>query len=78
MELEDNSTKQTETKLQNLLGNLKSNMYLKEQDYKYTYPKKLRPGIFYGIARVHKLKENDTVDNLSLRPIISNVEKSNM
>ena len=29
--------------------------------------------MFYGTAKLHKLKENDTVDSLPLRPIISNV-----
>lgn len=55
---------------------LKSNKYLKEQDYKCTYSKPSRPGIFYRITRVHNSKENDTVNNLLLRLIISNVEKA--
>ena len=33
----------------------------------------IRPGSFYGTAKLRKLKENDTVENLLLRPIISNV-----
>ena len=43
------------------------------EDYKRIYPKSSRPGLFYGTAKLHKLKENDTVENLPLRPMVSNV-----
>ena len=71
-ELENDPTKRTETKLQNRLRSLKNHYYLSE-DYKRTYPKSSRPGLFYGTAKLHKLKENDTVENLPVRPIVSNV-----
>ena len=29
--------------------------------------------MFYGTAKVHKISENDTVDELSVRPIVSNM-----
>ena len=64
-ELENDPTKRTETKLQNRLRSLKNHYYLSE-DYKRTYPKSSRPGLFYGTAKLHKLKENDTVENLPL------------
>ena len=51
----------------------KNSKYLSEEDYKWIYPKSSRPGLFYGTAKVHKFKENDTVENLPSRPIISNV-----
>ena len=70
-ELENDPTKRTEPKLQNILRSLKNNQYLSE-DYKRIYPKSSRPGLFYGTAKLHKLKENDTVESLPLRPIISN------
>ena len=72
-ELENHPTKRTETKLQNLLRSFKNNKYLSKEVYKHIYPKSLRPGLFYGTAKLHKLKESDTVENLPLRPIISNV-----
>ena len=43
------------------------------EDYKRIYPKSSRPGLFYGTVKLHKLKENGTVENLPLRPIVSNV-----
>ena len=72
-ELKNDPTKRAETKLQNILRSLKNNEYLSEEDYKRIYPKSSRPGLFYGTAKLHRLKENDTVENLPLRPIISNV-----
>ena len=36
------------------------------------YPTLSKPGSFYGTAKVHKLKEGEGVDKLTLRPIISN------
>ena len=71
-ELEKDPTKRIETKLQNILRSLKNNKYLSEEDYEQIYPKSSRPGLLYETAKLHKLKENDTVENLPLRPIISN------
>ena len=71
--LENDPTKRTETKLQNKLRSLRNNEHLSEEDYKRIYSKLSRPGLFYGTAKLHKLKENDIVENLPLRPIISNV-----
>ena len=61
----------SEQKLQNLLSRLKINKRLEQEDYKHIYPKWSRPVLFYGTAKVHKLKENNTVEHLPLRPIIS-------
>ena len=72
-ETENDPTKRTETKLQNILRSVRTNEYLSEEDYKRIYPKSSRPGLFYGTAKLHKLKENDTIEDLPLRPIISNV-----
>lgn len=71
--LENDPAKRTERKLQNTLRSLKNNKYLSKEDYKWIYPKSSRPGLFYGTAKLHKLKENDNVENLPLRPIVSNV-----
>ena len=37
------------------------------------YQKLFWAGLLYGTAKVYKLKESGTFDNLSLRPIISNL-----
>ena len=71
--LKNDPAKRTERKLQNTLKSLKNNKYLSKEDYKRIYPKSSRPGLFYGTAKLHKLKENDNVENLPLRPIVSNV-----
>ena len=72
-ELENDHTKRTETELQNILRSLKNNTYLSEEDYKRIYPKSSGPGLFYRTAKLHRSKENDTIKNLPLRPVISNV-----
>ena len=46
---------------------------MSEEDYKRIYPESFRPGLFYETAKLHELKENDTVENLPLRSITSNV-----
>ena len=71
--LKNDPAKRTERKLQNTLKSLKNNKSLSKEDYKRIYPKSSRPGLFYGTAKLHKLKENDNVENLPLRPIVSNV-----
>ena len=72
-ELESDYTKRTETNLQNRLRSLKNNKYLSEKDYKRTYPKSSRLGLYHGTAQPLRLKENDTVENLPLRPMVSTV-----
>ena len=44
-----------------------------EKLYKRSYPTSSKPGSFYGTAKVHKLKEREEVDKLTLRPTISNI-----
>ena len=46
---------------------------MSEKDYKRTYPKSSRLGLYHGTAQPHRLKENDTVENLPLRPMVSSV-----
>ena len=42
--------------------------------YQKLYPSSSRPGLFFGLAKVHKLNENNRgVENLPLRPVISNI-----
>ena len=42
-------------------------------EYKQLYPSGSSPGKFYGTAKIHKLSNNDSVDKLPIRPIISNI-----
>ena len=42
-----------------------------QREYLRLYPSGSCPSKFYGIAKVHKISENDTVDELSIRPIVS-------
>ena len=46
---------------------LPSNIYLK------IYPTGSAPGEFYGTAKIHKLSPNDTINELPLKPIVSNI-----
>ena len=45
---------------------------LSQQENLRLYPSGSCPGKFYGTAKVHKISENDTVDELPILPIISN------
>ena len=42
--------------------------------YSKLYPSGSYPGKFYGTAKMHKLLPNN-IDDLSIRPIISNIGK---
>ena len=54
-----------------VLGKIK--LVVDEKLYKRLYPMSSKPRSFYGTAKVHKLKERERVDTLTLRPIISNI-----
>ena len=41
--------------------------------YSKIYPAGSAPGKFYGTAKIHKLLPNDTINELPLRPIVSNI-----
>ena len=45
-----------------------------EKDYKKLYPSSSRPGLYFGLAKVHKLKDDTrNLVDLPLRPVISNI-----
>ena len=44
-----------------------------EQEYKRLCPAGSAPARFYGTAKINKLKNDSTVDDLPIRPIISNI-----
>ena len=71
--LKDDPTKKTEGIVQRTLLAMKKQEKFTDEEYKKIYPSGSNPGSFYGTAKVHKLEADDSVDNLTLRPIISNV-----
>ena len=64
-------TAATERKIKNVLRKIKSKF--SEQEYKRLYPTGSAPTRFYDTAQRHKLKNDSTVDDLQIRPIISNI-----
>ena len=47
-----------------------------ENEYKKLYPTGVRPGLFYGTPKVHKLQQQQQqqrLEELTMRPIISNI-----
>ena len=71
-QLTNDPTATFQTKVQSKLRQMKTKF--NEQDYTRLYPSGSQPGLFFGLAKVHKLKEGqNTVDHLPLRPVISNI-----
>ena len=66
-------TKSAEEAVQRIL--LKNKTAIGEEMYTKIYPSGSNPGTFYGTAKVHKVKpeEQDKIEKLPLRPIISNI-----
>ena len=64
-------TKTVESKVQRSLRKLKSK--LSSYEYKKLYPTGSCPGKFYGTAKLHKLPVNGKIDDLPIRPIVSNI-----
>ena len=71
VQLEEDPTRSFQDKVQRTLLSMKSKF--EEKLYEKLYPSSSRPGLYFGLAKVHKLKEGDGVDNLPLRPVISNI-----
>ena len=71
-QLKTDPTASFQTRVQTKLRKMKKKF--NNQDYKRLYPSGSQPGLFFGLAKVHKLKDGqDTVDHLPLRPVISNI-----
>ena len=64
-------TKTLERKMQQVLRKIKC--LLEEKEYKKLYPTGSKPELFYGTAKVHKLKIGQGLKELTVRPIISNI-----
>ena len=69
--LSKDPTKTLERKIQRILRKIKC--HLEEKEYKKLYPAGSKPGLFYGTAKVHKLKIGEGLKELTVRPIISNI-----
>ena len=69
--LSKDPTKTLERKMQRVLRKIEC--HLEEKEYKKLYPTGSRPGLFYGTAKVHKLKIGERLKQLTVRPIISNI-----
>ena len=70
-QLDISPTAANENKIQRALQKIKSKFT--QQEYKRLYPTRSNAGKFYGTAKLHKLSTFGTVDQLPLRPIISNI-----
>ena len=68
---EEDPTKTIEGKVQRAVRKIKP--HLTPTEYNKIYPTGSNPGRFYGTAKMHKLKPDHTVEDLPLRPIISNI-----
>ena len=72
--LNTDPTKSLERKVQQALRKIKHNF--EDNDYKKLYPTGSRPGLFYGIPKVHKLQQQQQqqrLEELTMRPIIANI-----
>ena len=69
--LTNDPTKTLESKAQRTLRKMKS--IFTEQEYKKLYPTGSCPGKFYGTAKIHKIPVNGNIDDLPIRPIVSNI-----
>ena len=70
--LSKNSTKTLERKMQRFPRKIKC--HLEEKEYKKLHPTGSKPELFYGTAKVHKLKIGERLKELTVRPILSNIE----
>ena len=71
VQLEEDPTRSFQGKVQRTLLGMKKKFEGKL--YEKLYPSSSRPGLYFGLAKVHKLKEGDTVNDLPLRPVVSNI-----
>ena len=71
LQVDKDPTASTERKVQKRLRKIKDK--IPSLLYSNIYPTRSAPGQFYGTAKLYKLKDNRTVEDLPLRPIISNI-----
>ena len=71
LKLSKDPTKTLERRMQRVLRKIK--WHLEEKEYKILYPTVSKPGLFYGTAKVHKLKIGEGLKELTFSAIISNI-----
>ena len=71
LQVDKDPTASIERKVQRTLRKIKDK--IPALLYSKIYPTGSSPGRFYGTAKLHKVKDNGTVEDLPLRPIISNI-----
>ena len=72
VKLEADPTKSFQAYVQRTLCGMKSKF--DEKLYQKLYPSSSRPGLYFGLAKMHKLKNgSNNVGELPLRPVISNI-----
>ena len=69
--LQKDPTKTVEMKIQRPVRKIKNKLFPKE--YLNIYPTGSSPGKFYGTAKKNKLTPTETIDDLPICPIISNI-----
>ena len=69
--LDRDPTKPIEAKIRSAVRKIKS--HLSNQEYMRISPTASAPGKFYGTVKKHKIPINGTINDLSLRPVISNI-----
>ena len=70
--LPDDPTSSFQKNVQDTLRAMKSKF--SKAEYSKLYPSASQPGLFFGLAKVHKLKDGQAdVKDLPLRPVISNI-----
>ena len=71
LQVDKDPTASIERKVQRTLRKIKDK--IPALLYSKVYPTRSSPGRFYGTAKLHKVKDNGTAEDLPLRPIISNI-----
>ena len=70
--LNEDPTSSFQTSVQTTLRKMKKK--LSKSVYSRLYPSASQPGLFFGLAKIHKLREGETdVKELPLRPVISKI-----
>ena len=74
VKLNQDPTATVERKVQQILQKIKQK--LPKEVYQKLYPTRSSPAKFYGTAKIHRLQPKKGVDELPLRPIISNINRA--
>ena len=71
LNLHDDPTKAYEAKTQQTLRKMKHKF--NNQEYQKRYPTVSNVGRFYGTGKVRNVHENGTINDLPMRPMVSNI-----